>query len=207
MIAALLLGALTTLTACSTTGNQRSADTGSTMRSVEHDIKLAVAQVDVTAASLEELVRPGQSDVKKAFKKYSKDVDKMDDLGKTMFKHADRMSVQGKEYFDEWRTQGNTYKNPEIQALSEQRRADLNVSFARISEASVGVKGAFKLYLSDIKEIQTYLSNDLTPKGVESFTPTAHKAIVDGDKLKDTVQPVLAALQGANAELAPGGAK
>jgi hypothetical protein len=207
IIASLLLGAFTALSGCATTGMQRSEKTGTTMKTVEHDIKLAVAQVDVTAASLDELVRPGQSDAKKAFKKYSANVDKMEDLGQTLFKHADKMSAQGKNYFDEWRTEGDRYQNPEIQALSEQRRAELSAVYVKISESSVGVKGSFKAYLSDIKEIQTYLSNDLTPKGVDTITPTAQKAVTDGDRLKEAVKPVLTAIDGVRAEMAPGGTK
>lgn len=192
---------------CATTGMQRSDKADTTMKAVENDIQQAVAQVDFTGASLEELVKPDQSDVKKAFRKYSANVDKMEELGKRMFDHADKMGAQGKEYFAEWRTQGNTYTNPQIQALSEQRRADLSAVFAKIPEASVGVKGAFKDYMSDIGEIRTFLSNDLTPKGVEAITPNARKAVTHGENLKDAVKPVLFAIGNARAELTQGGAK
>jgi hypothetical protein len=207
IITTLLLGAMTCLGGCATTGMQRSEKTGITMNTVGSDINQAVAQVDVTSASLQELVRPGQTDVKKAFAKYSHDFDRMEHLAKAMFAHYDKMGVQGKEYFEEWRKQGNTYTNPEIQALSEQRRTDLSAIFVRISESNVGVKGAFKAYLTDNREIRAYLSTDLTPKGVESITPVAQRAITDGTYLKDAVKPVLAAIDTAKAEMAPGGTK
>lgn len=207
IIASLLLAAATCLSGCATTGMQRSEKTGTSMQAVEQDIRQAVAQVDVTAASLDELVRPGQADVKKAFEKYAANVEKMEHQGKLLFEHSDKMSAQGKEYFEEWRKQGNAYSNPEIQALSEQRRADLSAVFVRISEASVGVKGAFKAYISDNREIKTYLSNDLTPKGVESITPVAQKSVTDGNNLKAAVNPVLTAIDNARAEMAQGGTK
>jgi hypothetical protein len=103
--------------------------------------------------------------------------------------------------------QGNTYTNPQIQALSEQRRADLSEIFAKIAQAGVGVKGALKAYVSDIEQIRTYLSTDLTPKGIEAITPTVRKAIDDGAYLKDAVKPVLDAIADARAELAQGGTK
>jgi len=205
LIAAVLLGIVTYIIACATTGMQRSERTGATMKTVEQDFRQAIAQVDATRASLEDLIRPGQADVKKAFKQYSSSVNKMEDLGKRLFEHADKMSAQGKEYFEEWQKDGNTYKNPEIRALSEQRHADLSAVFAKVPEASVGVKGAFQAYMSDIREIQTYLSNDLTPKGVEAITPTARKAMKDGDNLKESVAPVLSAIGTARAEFAHGG--
>jgi hypothetical protein len=205
--ASLLLVAITSLGGCATTSLQRSETAGTNMAVVEQDIKQAVIQANVTGAALEDLVTPGQSDLKKAFEKYSANVDRMEEMGKRLFKHADKMNAHGKEYFEEWRKQGDTYTNPEIQALSEQRRADLNAFFLKISEASVGVNGAFKAYMSDITQIRTYLSSELTPKGVEAIAPVARKAIKDGDTLKDTVNQVLSALGSARAELAHGGTK
>jgi len=118
-----------------------------------------------------------------------------------LFEHADKMTAQGKEYFAEWQTEGSAYTNQQIQALSEQRRADLGVVFARISEASVGVKGAIQAYMSDVRDISTFLSNDLTPKGVEAITPIAQRAVRDGDSLKDAINPVLSAIGIASTEL------
>jgi phage-related tail protein len=192
------------LASCSTTGMQRSEKAGASMNDVENDINKAILQMEATNASLQDLERPGQSNVTKAFDKYSDNVDKMEKHGKRMLEHAEKMHEQGKDYFDEWRTEGNAYKNPEIQALSEQRRADLSEIFADISSASVGIKGSFKAYMSDNSEIRTYLSNDLTPKGIESISAVADKAIHDGENLKGAAQPVLTALDRAKAELAHG---
>jgi hypothetical protein len=206
-LATMILAGTLSVAGCAKTGMQRSTKTGTTMQSVESDIKQVIAQVDVTGASLQELIRPGQPDAKKAFKQYTDNVDKMQGMEKRFFEHSDKMRVQGKEYFEEWRTDGNTYTNPQIQALSEQRRADLSADFVRISEASVGVKGSFNAYMSDLKEIQNYLSNDLTPKGVEAITPIAQQAVMDGTSLQAAIYPVLNAVSNARGELAQGGTK
>jgi hypothetical protein len=75
---------------------------------------------------------------------------------------------------------------------------------ARIPEASIGVRGALKSYLSDIKEIQRYLSYDLTPVGIEAIRPTAQKAVEDGDNVKEAVKPVLAAIYLVKTEMPQG---
>lgn len=206
-IATLLFAAFTSLSGCATTGMQRAEKADTTMKAVEQDINDTIAQINITGASLEDLVRPGQSDVKKAFGKYSDNADKMENMGNRLLKHTEKMSAQGKDYFEEWRKEGNTYKNPEIQALSEQRRSDLSAFFVKIPESSVGVKGALKAYLIDIKEIKTYLSNDLTSKGVESITPTAQKAVTDGNDLKYALSPVMSSIESFRTELIKGGTK
>lgn len=205
LFTAMLMVGLLSIFGCTTTGMQRSTKAGNSMQAVENDIRQVVAQVDVTGASLNDLVKPGQSDVKKSFKKYSVNVDKMEKLQERYLEHADEMRVQGKEYFQEWQTQGDSYSSPQIQALSEQRRADQSAVFVKISEANVGVGGAFKAYMSDIREIEQYLSNDLTSKGIEAITPTTQIAVSDGVALQDAIQPVLYAIGQARGELAQGG--
>jgi len=205
--ALMLIAAILILAACATTGMERSAKATTSMRTVDSDIRQALLQVDATNASLEDLIKSGQPDVKKALEVYSGQVAKMENQGQLLVKHTDEMSARRLEYFKEWEKQGNTYANPEIRELSEQRRADLSEIFAQIPAVSVGIKGAFHTYLSDIKEIQKYLTTDLTSKGIESITPTAQKSIKDGDNLKDAVKPVVSAIERARAEMAQGGAK
>lgn len=205
-IAAALIGAVIFMGGCATTGSERAASTTISMQAVESDIKAAVVQVDATGASLNELVKPDQLDARKAFTKYSDEVVKMEKVGSRLLKHADEMSARGKDYFEEWELQGNTYANPKIRALSEQRRNELGAIYLQIPAASVGIKGAFNAYLSDIKEIQRYLSNDITPKGIESIAPIAQKAVSDGELLKQAVVPVLAAIESVKVEFAPSGA-
>jgi len=205
--ALMLIVTMIVLVACVATNRERSTRAAASMRTVDGDIKQALLQVDATNASLEDLIKPGQPDVKKALDAYSAQVVKMESQGRLLVKHTDEMSARRLEYFKEWEKQGNTYANPEIRELSEQRRAELSEIFARIPEASVGIKGAFHTYLSDIKEIQKYLTTDLTSKGIESITPTAEKSMKDGENLKEAVKPVVSAMDRARAEMAQGGAK
>ena len=67
-----LLGAITCMTGCATTGMERSTKTTNSMQTVEGDYKQASVQIDATKASLEELIKPDQTDMKKAFDAYTR---------------------------------------------------------------------------------------------------------------------------------------
>ena len=108
----ILLGTAAFLTGCATTGMDRSVKTSNSIRDVDSEIRKMVVPIDVTAASLDALVAPGQSDAKKAFKNYSHDLDKLEHEGKRTLKRIDEMREHSKEYFDEWEKQGLEYKNP-----------------------------------------------------------------------------------------------
>jgi hypothetical protein len=172
------------------------------MQTVEGDYRQASVQIDATRTSLEDLIKPDQANTKKAYEAYAENAMKMERLGKQLDRHTEKMSARGNEYFAEWES---SYTNPEIRELSERRRIEMREVYAKIPEASIGVKGALKSYLTDIREIKMYLSNDLTPQGIETIRPIARRSAQEGDNLKETVKPVLAAIDRAKTEMAQGG--
>lgn len=202
---ALLIIAALGITSCASTSMQRSQDTRTTMETMDNDIQEASRQLDVTGASLDELMRTGQTDVKQAFQAYKDNVEKMETMEKKFAKHAEQMKAQGNNYFEEWKKEGSEYSNPEIQQLSNQRREELRKVYDKIAENSIGVDQAFKTYVSDVREIQTYLSNDLTTKGIAAIAPTSEKVVSDGDSLKYAIQKLQTAIQDVRAEMSQTG--
>lgn len=198
---ALLIIAAFGITSCATTSMQRSEDTRTTMETMDNDIQEVSRQLEVTETSLEALMRPSQTDVKQAFESYSENVEKMVDMEKKFAKHAAQMKARGIDYFEEWKKEGTEYENPQIQQLSDQRRAALGEIYDKIAENSIGVDEAFKAYVSDLTEIQTFLSNDLTAKGIEAIGPTSKKVVRNGNSLNYAIQNVQTAIQDARTEM------
>ena len=175
------------------------------MQTMDKDIKRIVAQLDATGASLDELMKAGQPDVKKAFVSCTDNISKIETLEQHFAVHADEMKSRGKDYFDEWQKEGNKYNNQQLRELSEKRRLELAEIYGKIAENSIGVKQPFKAYVSDVKEIQSYLSNDLTSKGIEAIAPISRKAVEDGDKLKAAIRNLQIAIETARGEMSHAG--
>lgn len=111
------------------------------------------------------------------------------------------MKLLSTEYFAEWEKQGDTYTNPQIRELSEERRIKLAAMYAQAPTAGSGIKLSDHASLTDLKEIQTHLSNDLTSKGIDAITPVAAKTVQDLDSLRAALKPVISALEEIKAEL------
>lgn len=199
-----LLGTASFLGGCATTGMDRSAKTSTSIQDLENEIRKIDVQIDATSQSLEALVIPGNANLKKSFNKYSDNVDKLDDDGKKVIKRMDEMKEHSKEYFAEWEKQGTNYKNPEISQLSAERRMKLAEIYARVPAAGAGIKSSYLQSLTTLKEIRSYLSNDLTPKGIETIDPVAKRAVQDLSNLKASLQPVIPALEEIKVELYSG---
>lgn len=191
--------------ACSTTGMQRSKEVQTSMQAVDNDIKNIIVQLDAIGSSLDELIKPGQADAKKAFNLYSENVSKIEKMEKDFSNHAEQMKSSGKTYFTQWDKNGEKYENPEIQKQSEERRNTLGNTYDKIEENSQGVKEAFRVYVSDVNEIQSYLSNDLTQQGIGSIESVSQKTVRNGDSLRGALKNLQAAIETARAEMAQSG--
>ncbi len=216
ILAIALVGAVTLFTGCATmkgeTGVERAQKTTTSMETVNSDIKQASLQIDATKATLDDLLKTGQSpaalpdDVKKAHERYSENVAKMEDASKKLNKDIDGMHEQGNSYFLEWAKEGEAYTDPRMQKLSEERRSRLDSTFREMQSAAAGVRPNLSAYLADIKKIQAYTLNDLTPQGMSAISPTAKAAMEEGARLKTSFVPVQNAIMQARAEMTPGGA-
>jgi len=197
----LLLGTAAFLGGCATTGMDRHVKTVNSIQVVDSEIRKIIVQIDATSASLDSLVKAGKFDLKNAFETYSDNIVKLDNEGQLVLKRVEEMKSRSKEYFSEWEQQGNSYTNPQIRELSEERRIKLAETYAQVPEAGAGIKEAYLSYLADLKEIQRYLANDLTPERVESIAPVAKKAVLEFVALKASLKPVILALDDIKAEL------
>ena len=197
----LCLSVVFAVTACSTTGMQRSENVQSTMQTVDNDIKEIVVQLDAIGASLDELTKPGQADLRKAFDLFSDNASGIKKMERDFSKHASQMEDAGKVYFEEWDKDSQKYDNPDIQRRSNERRETLGQTYDKIAQNNVGVKEAFQNYVSDINEIDRFLSNDLTRDGIDSISTISDNVVNNGTHLKNELQSLQNAIEDARKEM------
>lgn len=201
---AYLLIALATvfvLSTCSTTGMQRSEKVQTSMQTVDNDIKLVIVRLDAIGNSLDELVKPGQADKRRAFDVFSENVSGLKKMQENFSKHAAEMESDSKTYFTEWDKESEKYDNTDIQARSDERRRELALTHDKITQSNVGVKEAFVTYVSDVNEIEQFISNDLTSDGLDAITRISTKVVANGARLKSELSQLQTAIEGAREKM------
>lgn len=200
-ISLILLATTAFLGGCASTGMKRSEKTSNSIKHVDTEAREFMVQIDATSTSLNSLVTGSTSNPKKHFETYTKDVAKFEKDGKQVVKRLDEMKLSSREYFEEWAKEGDNFTNQEIRELSEERRSKLAGIYAQVPTANSGVKGSYNAALTSLKELQKYLSNDLTPQGIDGAKPIAQKSIQDLDQLKESLKPVINSLDEIKGEL------
>lgn len=204
LLSALISGLIMTA-GCQSTGMERSNETRVSLQTMDDDITSAILQLEATNAALGDLIRPGQPDLKKALEIFSDNVAQIVATETKFARHADELTARGTDYFEEWQKEGNEYNNPQIQQLSNQRRSILGDVYSRISVKSNSIKDNLKAYVLDVTEIQRFLSNDLSTKGVTAIAPISRRVISEGDSLQRAMHNVQSIIQSARNEMAQSG--
>lgn len=189
------------LAACATGPRQQGPQAvSSSMDQVEENLGSTQTQVDYVDSAIEDLTRSASAedaDLERAFEEFTEEVEKMEEIGEELASHADAMREQGVSYFEEWRTSGEEISDPEIRDISEERHAQSRSAFDEATRSSVDVKRVLQTYISDLRDIETFLSNDLTPSGVEAIAPVIEQAREDGEALKQAIGPMKSAINRA----------
>ncbi len=189
-----LLAAFCTLLAagCATSRGYKQADkTGEAINTVRNDVVNMKTAVDGSLKALDGLIAAASTDPRKPYEAFAKSVDKVEAAGNTAKKDADAMRERGKAYFDQWEAQLASVKSEEIRNLAQQRKATLQETFGKIKDTAQDTKDAFPLFLSDLKDLRTALSEDLTPQGIDAAKDIFLKTKNSGAELQKSLDKLI----------------
>ena len=133
----------------------------------------------------------------------SKSVAKLDSTAAKARKRSQEMKEQGKAYFAQWEKQMAEVKNPEIQNLALARRAKLQEAFDAIAKVAEPLKSQFDPWMSDLKDLERYLANDLTIAGVDAAKTLIAKTQDEGRHVQKSMDALVAELNTVAATITP----
>lgn len=189
---------------CGTTSGYKQADkTGAGIAEFREEIINGKKAVDATMEALGQVSASANTDPRKAFELYSKNVANLEATAEKIRKRADSMREQGQAYFKQWEQELATVSNPEIRKLAEERKVKLQAAFESIRKYTEPLKAQFNPWMSDLKDLEKYLSNDLTIAGVDAakdlFTKTTH----EGLDVQKSMEGLVAELNTISATITP----
>ena len=199
----LTLAALAGFAGCATSGYKQADKTGEGIAEFRDAIVNGKKAIDDTMKSLGQVAASANTDPRKAFEHYSKNVANLESAAGKARKCSQDVKEQGKTYFEQWQKQLADVKNPDIRALAEQRKAKLQETFDNIRQLVEPLKAQFNPWLSDLKDLQKYLANDLTIAGVDAAKPLFAKTQTEGQEVQRSMDALVAELNSVAAAITP----
>jgi hypothetical protein len=188
--------------------NYKLADkTGASIAAFRDEIVNVKKELDATISALDKVVTTAATNPREAYQGYAKAVPRLDDAAKKAKSRAESMKAKGQAYFKDWEKELTEVKNPEIRKLAEERRTKLQATFESIRTTMEPARDQFNACLAQMKDLQTYLNNDLTIAGVDAAKDLIAKAKSEGLAAQQTLDKVIAELNTVVATLTPAKAK
>jgi len=189
---------------CATTGFQRSSNIADTMAKQTQTIQEAKPQVEAMLASLDELTQT-QGDMRPAFQRFSDTLDDTEKVAARTRRTGQTIREKQADYIAQWQKESAEITNPQIKAATEARQAEVRTKLSNLSQTGRTAGDLYDPFISDMRDIRTYLSNDLTPGGVKKIQPTIEKARQDGAALLKALDEFNRASADVQASLRPTG--
>jgi hypothetical protein len=192
------------LAGCSTPSGYKQADrTGEGIASMRAEVVNGQRAIDETVLALEQVAATANTNPRKAFGHYSKCVVNLDATAARIRKRSDEMKARGQTYFQQWEQELTQVRNPEIRELAEQQRTNLLASFDTIQQYAESFRAQFDPWLSDLKDLRTYLNNDLSTNGVAAAQGLFSKTRDAGTEVQKTMNALVAELNTVASALTP----
>jgi hypothetical protein len=192
----ILLPALLLNSACqASSGSAKAESTAMSMDGLQKAIETLKAKVNAAAGSLANVVEKGAVDPKGPFEQYKRDVEAVEDGLSKAESNLKTIRSQGAKYFAEWEKQAATIHDEDLKKTAQERRTRLSKAIDDVGTAMDAAREEIKPFVSSIQDVQTYLSNDLTPAGIESIEGKSKQITKSADSIGDKLDDVYKALQ------------
>jgi chromosome segregation ATPase len=185
-------------------GRERSAKAVGGMKETRSEVAAARKQVDEVLAAATG-VQSAQSNLAPAYNTYKKEVAEMEKAAEDTRDRWQDMQARGQEYQAKWRAEMATVGSPELKAAAEARAAKVGQRYAEITAKALEARAAYEPFIKDLKDLQTYLSNDLTPAAVQAAAPAFQRVQASGQSLNQKLDALSHELDAVAAEMSPTG--
>lgn len=176
------------ISGCATTNNpSRSEETVSAVEAVEEQLNQIRQQLDETQNSLESVTNADNSEIEDAYNAYSDNVEALVEMKSELNKRVENMRTTSNQYLSQWQSEAETYNNEDLRRSSERRRNELSRTLDRVMDNSGDVNRMLEEFISEAKEIESYLANDLTANGAEAVASSQRSVDRTQDKVKDSI--------------------
>jgi hypothetical protein len=184
---ATLATAVGLITGCASDNYKNSASTAASLNQASGMINKANTHIDESLADLNDLVANPAPDLRKQFDRFNHALDELGVSSKDIACKDGEMKSQGADYFAKWDKESARIQNEDIRSRSETRRSEVSARFNRIGQQYNETEIAFQPFLSDLRDVQKFLSTDLTAGGLAAIKDSAAKAARDAVPLKESL--------------------
>ena len=163
------------------------------------DVNATRSAINRTGDALTRL--PQAPNAQAAYVNYSSELASLNKLAKRTSEESAEVRNGGKALFAQWEMETRSIKNPDISAVADLRRTELQKTYNAMLTPLIDARASLTPLLSDFSDIQKVLALDLTPAGIKAVgqqigavNESAAATVKTMDKLALELDKIAAAL-------------
>lgn len=181
-------------TGCASTGPDTAQAAVASMSALETSLTAASAQIGTTLNALDQLIAKADADLRPEYDAYEKALDGLESAAESVRDEAARMRTKTQEQYAEWEKSQAAIQDADLKKRSEERRVELQKKQGEANERTQAFQQRFEGFVTKLKDIHTFLGNDLNTAGVESIEGSAKQATSEGTEIRESIGELAAKL-------------
>jgi len=188
---------------CATQGYQRVERTTESMANARTELIRGKKDVAIAISTLNKLAQTSTGDLRPTYSHLVGDLQQIESQAKTVKKQTGALDRDSSAYLNAWAKEVQLVQNPDIRAVTAERRNQVKQDFARISQELELTKKAYGPLIADLKDIRMALNYDLTSQGVVAISELINLANSDATNLETQINRTVTEIDRVSETLSP----
>jgi uncharacterized protein YoxC len=159
------------------------------------DIDKYVTQLDRTARAIKRLGRADGDDLRKRYKAFSEEVERLEEAQKRAVSSVDKMKAAGVEYFSSWEKANGSISDPELREEAARRHSTMMRKHIDLAQAIGDIGIEIQPFMSRLQDLRAFLGADLSQRTVRMAGERIQECQSDAQALRSNIGEVQATLK------------
>jgi hypothetical protein len=191
---------LATGTGCASSGLKSQNTATSSLQEVEGELQGGMKQIDQITLYLTDM-QLGR-ELESNYSKFRKELARLEKTADSVRSRRAAMVTRTEAHAEKWKADMANLSSEAAKEQTAQRMDTYRQSVSTVAQTMDQVKDSYEGYVSDLKDIDLILSNDLSTQGVNAISGTINQAIEKGRQLKAQTQRAMMSIASARSEFA-----
>jgi len=160
-------------------------------------------ELDATATAVQNLASNDVTNLQAPYQVFSRAVDDLSNQLEKLSPRIQSIRERGDSYVQAWQEDLGSYQSLDIRANSAARRNEVLESFRKLNTELQAAEASLHPVLMSLKDMQLYLSTDLTASGVTSIQQQFGRISTQIADAQQRLQSLVADLDRVSTELSP----
>jgi hypothetical protein len=183
-------------------GVQRTQSAAGGLRALSDELSTTRQTIGDTLAALQ-TISAANGDLLEPFQRFITLREQLEQDDTRIAQRGEEMRNRARDYITNWEVEVYGVEDKELRGQAEQRRNRVRENYGKIADATRALREAFDPFRRDLKDIETFLANDLTPAGVRAASPSIQRANQNGQEVQHRIDAVIAELQRVAGAMTP----